>query len=148
MGRARMALLLWAIVGSMVPAAVLGQARADAATEAALIDNERRLVQAVARGDQATFRTHMADDATWASGTGFVPAAMFAESLAQANVATTDLVNPQVLWVDPTTAIVAYSRAGSASSPASPNVISSTVWTRRGDKWVAVYHQESAAPRP
>jgi len=55
-----------------------------------------------------------------------------------------------VLWIGPTTAIVLYAWNGSGSfmnQPFAPTTIASTVWTKRGDKWVAVYHEESDAPK-
>lgn len=64
--------------------------------------------------------------------------------------ATKTRSHEDVLWIGPTTAIVLYAWNGSGSfmnQPFAPTTIASTVWTKRGDKWVAVYHEESDAPK-
>jgi hypothetical protein len=121
-----------------------------AAVEKALIDNERKINEAVAKSDKAAFLALAAEDGVWASGGGFVPMTLFVEAFDQISVTEWDIVNPQVLWMNPTTAAVIYAWTGSGSvmnRPFAPRIMASTVWTKRGDKWVAVYHQESDAPK-
>lgn len=122
------------------------QTRDDAATEKALIDSERKINEAIAKGHKAAFLSLVAADGVWAGKGGFVPVALLGDAFDQMNVTKWEVVNPQVVWVNPTTAVVAYSWAGSGSfmgQPLARRTIASTIWTMRGDKWVAVYHQES-----
>jgi hypothetical protein len=150
MNRLLVVLLIVLISPTVQGTHALEQTREDAATEKALIDGERKINEAIAKGDKATFLSFVAGDAVWAGKGGFVPVALLGESFDQMNVTKWEVVNPQVVWVNPTTAVVAYSWAGSGSvmgQPLAPRMIVSTMWTKRADKWVAVYHQESDAPR-
>jgi len=60
-------------------------------------------------------------------------------------------MDTQVYWVDDKTAVLTYSWMGSGTykGEAIPaTTYSSTVWTERNGKWLAVFHQESAAAPP
>ncbi len=138
--------LLWS---TGAPASASAQVEDKAAAEKALIENERKLNEAVAKGDRETFRTLIADDGLWARTDGFVPVTLFVEAFDQMKVTSPDIVNPLVLWVHPSTAIVVSVWTGSGTvmnQPFTPK-LAATVWTTRGDRWVAVYHHESDAPR-
>ena len=78
------------------------------ATERALVANERKLYEAVVNGDKATFSSLVSSDGVAADSSGFVPTKMFASVLDQIKVTKWDIVNPQVIWIDPTSAVVAY----------------------------------------
>jgi hypothetical protein len=122
-----------------------------AAAEKSLVDNERKIHEAIANRDRPAFLALTAGDGAWATGGSFVPIGMLAGAFDQINVTRWDVVNPHVLWVDQTTAVVAYGWTGAGSflgQPLAPRRIASTVWTRRGDNWVAVFHQESDAMTP
>jgi hypothetical protein len=58
----------------------------------------------------------------------------------------------KVLWIDNTTAVLTYTWSGKGTfngQPMPSPIYSSTVYTNRGGKWVAMYHQETpAAPMP
>jgi hypothetical protein len=118
------------------------------AAEKTLIDYERKINESVAKHDKATFRSLVADDGVWARGGSFVPVALFIDALDQFEVTKWDIDTPKVLWVDASTAVLVYlwTGAGKFSDRAfAPNLLVSTVWTKRGANWVAVYHQESDA---
>jgi hypothetical protein len=69
----------------------------------------------------------------------------------QLKVKTWKISDEKVTWVDPNTAVVTYKWTGSGTfqgQPFPPNVFASTVWTKKGDKWLAAYHQESEAAKP
>jgi hypothetical protein len=56
-----------------------------------------------------------------------------------------------VLWVDDNTAVHYYRWTGKGTymgQPVPSPVYASSVWTNRGGKWIAVYHQETAAMPP
>ena len=138
---------LWATVRV---ASSFAQTADTALADKLLIDHERKIFEAVTKGDKASFVALVADDGVWASGDGFVPMKLVGDAFDQMNVTRSDLVNPQVLWINPTTAVVAYAWTGSRTfmgQQLAPRMITSTVWTKRSDKWVAIYHQESDAPR-
>jgi hypothetical protein len=156
MARLFVALLVVAMLWTTAAApSAFAQTGDKAAAEKALIDHERNINEAVANGDKGTFLALTAGDGVWRNGRwkrggSFVPVTMFVEAFDQIKVTRWEIVNPHGLWIDPTTALVLYAWIGSGSfmnQPFAPTTIASTVWTKRGDKWVAVYHQESDAPK-
>jgi hypothetical protein len=129
------------------PAADKAAVTDKAAAEKTLIALENRLNDAIARGDKATFQLLVAPDAVSADKGGFLPTSQFLQVFDRLKVKEWKIVNPQVLWVDATSAIVTYSWTGSGTfmdQPLDPMVLASTVWTKRGTRWLAVYHQETA----
>jgi len=118
-----------------------------AATEMELIERERAIIQAIAKGDKTVFLASVADDGFWVLG-GFVPAPRLVDAFGEFKFSSSEVTNPHVVWVDPTTAIVIYSWTGTGTIFNRPFVtkVASTVWTRRSDRWIAVYHHESDAP--
>jgi hypothetical protein len=69
----------------------------------------------------------------------------------QIKITFSHLMNPQVLWVNDKTAVVAYTWMGSGTFKGQPipdQTFASTVWTDRNGKWVAVFHQETPVTPP
>lgn len=131
--------------------AAAAPAGGQAALDAALIANERKVNEAVAKGDKATFNSLVAADAMSADSGGFMKVSDFAGMFDQVKVKTWKLTDEKVWWVDPNTAIVTSTWTGSGTfqgQPMPPKTYCSSVWTKKGDKWVAVYHQESEAAKP
>ena len=132
-------------------AVVVAQAGSKAATEKALIANENKINEAVAKHDVKTFTDLVANDAVSADGMGVMKVADFVKSMNDMKVASWHIMDTQVYWVDDKTAVLTYSWMGSGTykGEAIPaTTYSSTVWTERNGKWVAVFHQESAAAPP
>jgi hypothetical protein len=137
------------ILGS---SAVVGaQAGSKAATEKALIANENKVSEAVAKHDVKTFTDLVASDGVSADGMGFMKVGDFVKSMNDVKIASWHIMDTQVHWVDDKTAVVTYTWMGSGTfkgEPFPPTTYASTVWTERNGKWVAVFHQESAAAPP
>lgn len=151
-GTAVLVMLVSSLAGAQTPpAAAAPKAAASperAATETMLIANERKVNEAVAKGDKAAFLALVAPDAISADSAGFMPVKMFADALDQVKVTNWEITDPQVVWIDATSAVVAYTWTGAGTfqgQPFPPKAISSTVWTKKGGKWMAVFHQETAA---
>ncbi len=123
-----------------------------AATEKALLANENKINDAVAKHDLKTFNDLVASDAVSADMGGFMKVSDFTQTMDQMKVANWHVMNPQVLWVNDKTAVVAYTWMGKGTyqnQPLPETTYASTVWTERNGKWVAVFHQESIpAPPP
>jgi hypothetical protein len=123
-----------------------------AATEKALIANENKINDAVAKRDVKAFNDLVASDAVSADMGGFMKASDFTKTMDQMKVENWHVMNPQVLWVNDKTAVVTYTWMGKGSyqnQPLPESTYASTVWTERNGKWVAVFHQESIpAPPP
>jgi len=132
-------------------AAAVAQAGSKAAIEKTLIANESKINEAVAKHDVKTFNDLVAADALSADGNGFMKVADFVKTMDQMKVASWHTMDEKVTWVNDKTAVVGYTWMGSGTynnQPVPPTVYASTVWTERNGKWVAVFHQESAAAPP
>ncbi len=119
-----------------------------AKAEESLIATEARLNRVFGSGDKSAFMQLLAPDAVWVSGSGFIPAALLADAIDDVKLANARIENPKVLWADANAAVVISVWMGSGialGEPFAPKV-SSTVWAKRGDKWIAVYHHDSNAP--
>ena len=132
-------------------AAVWAQAASKAAIEKTLIANENKINEAVAKHDVKSFNDLVASDAVSAGDSGFMKVADFVKTMDQMKIASWHTMDEQVTWVNDKTAIVGYMWMGSGTymnQPLPPTTYASTVWTERNGKWVAVFHQETAAAPP
>ena len=134
------------------PPVVYGTAGpAPSALDKALIANENKINDAVAKGDKAAFTALMTADAWSIDGMGLMKVSEFAGMLDQLKIKTWKLSDEKVSWVDPNTAIVTSKWTGSGTfqgQPVPAVTYASTVWTKKGDKWLAAFHQESEAAKP
>ncbi len=151
-------LLCTGVASAQVPAKKAAASKAasgKAAIEQALIVNERKVNDAVVRGDLAAFKSVVAADA-WSIDEmmGVSPVSEFEKMLKPGMAKITDmkLDDFKVLWVDDGTAVLTYTWSGKGTmmdQPVKSPVFASTVYANRGGKWVAVFHQETvkaAAP--
>lgn len=130
----------------------------NAEAEKMIIANERAVNEAVAKSNLAAFKQHVAMDA-WTvdpmEGRAAVADFMkqFDAMAKDMKMSSWDITDSKVQWVDANTAIHTYKWTGSGTYQGQPipsPVWSSTVWTKKGDKWMAVFHQETlpmAAPK-
>jgi hypothetical protein len=121
------------------------------ALEKALIANENKVADAMMKKDKAAFAALVSADGWSIDGNGFMKTSDMTAALDQLVIKSYKISEEKVSWVDPNTAIVAYKWTGSGSFAGQPfpsNVYASTVWTKKADKWVAVFHQESEAAKP
>jgi ketosteroid isomerase-like protein len=129
------------------------QAPADrAAIEKTLMENEQKVNAAFSKTDVATMKMYIASDAALTQDSGYGPVASFFTQMPTMNIKVTEekLSDFKFLWADPTTVILSFKWTGKGTvmgQPMPSQTYAATVWTKRGDKWLAVYHQEtSAAP--
>jgi hypothetical protein len=150
--RMRIRVLPAALVVLACAAPVFAQATNKPANEKLLIANENKINEAVAKGDVNTFNSLLAPEAVSGDGmTGFVKASDFGKTLGQLKITSWHIMNPQVVWIDDKSAVVAYTWMGAGTyqgKPVPDQTIASTVWTERNGKWVAVFHQESTLGPP
>jgi hypothetical protein len=133
------------------PPAKAAAASGQSALDATLIANERKVNEAVAKGDKATFTSFVAAEGMAADGNGFMKVSDFVSAFDQIKVKTWKMTDEKVWPVDASTAIVTSTWTGSGTFQGQKlpsKTYCSTVWTKKGDKWVAVYHQESEAVKP
>ena len=142
---------MFATLGVLALTCGYASAQDKAATEKALIASEMKINEAVAKGDKAAFNALVTPDAWSADGTGFMKVSDFSGMMEQLKLTTWKIADEKVTWASADTAVVTYTWTGSGTFqgqklPAKTYV--STVWTKRGDKWLAAYHQESEAVKP
>jgi hypothetical protein len=147
--RSRLLAAALLVLGCAAPA--FAQAASKAATEKALIANENKVADAIAKHDLKTFSALVAADGVSADMGGFMKVADFTKQFDQVKVSSWHIMNPQVVWINDKTAVVAYTWMGKGTfmnQPMPETVYASTVWTERNGKWVAVFHQETTAGPP
>ena len=140
--------VLIATLGILALTAGSAAAQDKAATEKALIANESKINAAVAKGDKAAFTALVTPDAWSADGNGFMKVSDFTSMLDQMKVTSWKIADEKVTWADANTAIVTYTWTGAGTFQGQPvpgKTYVSTVWTKKANKWLAVYHQESEA---
>ena len=123
-------------------------ARPAATLDKGLIANEKLINEALAKGDKAAFTALVSPTSFSADANGFMKSSDMLAMFEHAKITTWAMSDEKVTWVDPNTAIVTYKWTGAGTfkgQPIPPVTYASTVWTKKGDKWVAVFHQESAA---
>ena len=114
--------------------------------DAALIANERALLDAVAKGDKAAYLSLVLPEGAWGNSQGFIPLSLLAGGLESFRLTKWDIVNPHVTWLDKDSAVVVYTLEGSGTfqnQPLPQFTLTSTAWTRRNGKWLAAHHQET-----
>ena len=137
---------IWALaVLALIPG--ISQAQDKAALEKALIANEQKINESVAKGDKATFSYLIAPDAVSVDKGGFMPIAEFLKVFDQIKIKSWKIDNPQVHWIDANNAVVNYTWTGVGTfqnEPVDSPTLSSTLWTKKGTKWTATFHSEIA----
>jgi len=116
----------------------------------ALIANEKKMNDAFVKGDKAAFAALVAPTSFSADGNGFMKGSDMLAMFEHVKITSSSISDEKVTWVDPNTAIVSYKWTGAGTvmgQPVPPVTYASTLWTKRGDKWLAVFHQESASTK-
>lgn len=136
----------------VVAAVGAGQAKVDrAAVEKQLIANERAINEAFAKNDATGFMMHVDPQGIGIDPSGPMKVTDVTSMIAKAKVASWNIDNSKVLWVDDNTAIHYYRWTGKGTMDGQPfpsPVYASTVWANKGAKWLAVFHQETSAMPP
>ncbi len=129
----------------------------DLQAEKTIIANERVQLDAIAKGNAAAFAQYAAADGWSVDGTaGRMSVADFLKGFDEMTkglkVASWDMTDSMVQWVDATTGVHTYKfsiQATYQGVPMPSPVWVSTVWTKKNGKWMAMFHQESVvAPQP
>ncbi len=129
------------------------QAPADrAAIEKQIVAMERAINDGFAKGDVKATMANIAKDGVSIDPMGVTKAADFEKMIKDVKVQSWNIDQSQFLWVTPQTVVHLYRWTGKGTmmGQAFPSPTwSSTVWASRDGKWIAVFHQETAAaPAP
>ena len=127
-------------------------AQAPSALDRAIIANENKMMDALAKKDKAAFSALVTPNAIGLDAMmGVMKTSDFIAMIDQVTVTNWKISDEKVHWIDPNNAVIAYKWTGTGTFQGqkfpSP-VWASTVWTKKGDKWLATFHQESEAAKP
>src|SRR5262249_39236890 len=138
---------------TLTAAAALAQAPNRAAVEKQIVANERAVNDAFAKGDMKVFKDNLAPDAVSLDGGGIskVITADFEKMMKSAKIQTWNIDGSQFYWVNDTTVLHMYRWTGKGTFEGQPipsPTWASSLWTNKGGKWLAVFHQETTAMAP
>ena len=142
--------VVWTL-GMLALTSSMALAQDKAAIEKALIANEAKASEAFAKGDKAAFNALVAPDGVALDGTGAMKVADLVAMFDKVKITSQSISDAKVVWVNDTTAVVHYKWTGAGTFDGqkvhSPTY-ASTVWTKKGDKWWAIFHQETDVMKP
>jgi hypothetical protein len=107
---------------------------------------ERATWEAIKSRDMAGFQAMIDKEAIGADVTGFWPASQMAEMMKDYELRDYELSSFKSLKIDNDAYILTYAAKQDASykgQPVPTEVYVSTVFAKRGNKWLAVFHQET-----
>lgn len=118
--------------------------------ESSLMTMEKKAWEAWSKKDGKFFEAFLADEAAILSGSGFSTKAESVKEIAAHNCVVNNysMNNFKVTMLNKDTALVTYEamldgKCGEQTLPA--KAYASTVYVKRGDKWVGAFHQETPA---
>jgi len=143
--------MLAAIVA--VPPLAQAQAANHAAIEKQIVANERAINEAFAKGDMKAFHAMVAPDAVSIDMGGItkVNTPDFDKMMLSVKTQSWNIDSSQFYWVGDTTVVHMYKWTGKGTYEGQPipsPTWASTVWANKGGKWLATFHQETAAMAP
>jgi hypothetical protein len=127
------------------------QAPADrAAIEKAVMANEMKVNDAFEKRDVAALKALIAEDGIGIDMSGPNTAAEMFKQLPTMDMKITEskMSDFKFRWIDANSVAVYYTWTGKGTmmgQPVPSPVYCSSVWTKQGAKWMAVFHQETAA---
>lgn len=117
-------------------------------TQDAIIAQEKQILEALKKKDSKSFHTLVASDAILVSSQGRLPIADFEKFVFAPDYtfvsATVD--DPQVKMIDGDSALLTYKTTGTETfkdQTHTGTAYVTTLYAKRGGKWVGVFHQES-----
>ena len=128
-----------------------GQSGGSAQIADALTAKEKQITDALIKKDQKTFDSLVASDAFLAGSQGRMTIADFKRMAFGPDwtLTSSTVEDPQVTMISKDVAILTYKSTGSVTykgQAQSGTSHATTVWVKRGNNWVAVFHQESDVP--
>lgn len=119
-----------------------------AAAESQIVASEKAVMDAIGKKDPKTFHNYVASDSYALNGQGLVKAADFDQMMTQCTYTKWALSDSRFYWVTDSSLVYIYKWSGQgtcAGERVPGSTWSSTMWTNKGGKWQAVFHQESIA---
>jgi len=121
------------------------------AVQTSIIANEKAINDAIVKGDLKTFHSFLAPEAIDVEDSGVKKLPDIDKMLADVKISSYTITADQFLWLDDTNVVHTYKWFGKMTykGEAGPgDTFATTIWSNRGGKWLAVYHQETMVPPP
>jgi hypothetical protein len=118
------------------------------AAQTQIMANEKAVMDAFAKNDPTTFHSLVASDSFALGEMGLGRVADLDQIMSACKYVSWGLNGSQFYWINDATAVHIFKSTGKGTCQGQPvpeATWSSTVWTNKGGKWVAVFHQESIA---
>src|SRR5882672_8416844 len=137
---------------TLVVTFALGQMKRDDSVEAQIVALEKRAFEAWKNKDRQFFEDHMAEGGQYLDLNGVGGKAQYVKAIIDNNctVSTYALDNTRVTMLSKDVALLTYRYSHDAvcgGSPEASPIWASTMYVKRGGKWLIAFHQEiTAAP--
>ncbi len=122
-----------------------GSATVDNPLEAMLIAREKEVWELIKKKDGQGFAAYLAEDQLYVNGQGVHSKAESVKSVMGEGPSDITMDDWKVMMVDKDVAIVTYRVTPKAEACGPEPVVerNTTVWAKRGGKWLAVFHQDT-----
>ena|SRR5688572_3080951 len=127
----------------LAPSLVAAQANHDAIAKQ-LEANQRAISTAIEKGDLASFKALVADDAISINDAGMMAVSEFIKMFNQFKGQSVTIDQVKTLFLNDNAAVLTYRSTPKGSVMS----LASTAFANRGGKWVAVFHQETIPTPP
>jgi hypothetical protein len=107
---------------------------------------ERQILEALKKGDMQAFGNLLADDAIEVTDHGVNSKAQIIETLKGATLLEYTMTDAKVTPIDKDASLFTYRTKGKFSAHGQEgafDALATTVWVKRGGKWLAFFHQET-----
>ena len=124
-----------------------GSSAAANSTEEMLIAREKEVWELIKKKDGAGVAGYLTEDQIYVTNDGVHTKAETVKGIAEAGPSEIMLSDWKVMMIDKDAAIVTYKATPKAMAcgPEPEAQRASTVWVKRGGKWLAVFHQDTPA---
>jgi hypothetical protein len=115
------------------------------------VAKERQLLEALKKGDIQGFGSFLTDDAMELTDHGLNTKAQILEVLKGASLIDYTMTEVKMTAIDKDATLVTYRTSGKFSANGQEGTYdsrASTVWVKRGGKWLAFFHQEMPVGQP
>jgi uncharacterized protein (TIGR02246 family) len=139
-------------LAAVAVASAAGQVKRDNSVEAEIVALEKRAFEAWIKKDKKFFEDNMAADGQYLDANGGGAKAQYVQAVAgnSCTVSTYSLDNTKVMMLNKDAALLTYRYTHDAvcgGTPEASPLWASTVYVRRGGKWLIAFHQEIPAAR-
>jgi len=125
-----------------------GSSTSDNPVEAMLIAREKEAWEQIKKKNSQGFSGYLAEDQIYVTKDGIHSKAETVKGVMEAGPTEFTLSDWKVIMIDKDAAIVTYTSKVGAAVACGPEPITqreSTVWVKRGGKWLAIFHQDTPA---